>query len=146
MPRIVIREVNIGDTLVKQAVASLIADVFDKDTLTHPYVPQPGHWWIAFDGKTAAAFAGIRASSRDAGYGYLCLAGVLPEYRGLGLQQRLIKTRCRKAKSLGWTHVVTEVISDNPHSMANLIRCGFKPYTPTVLWGDPAAVYWRKQL
>ena len=78
--------------------------------------------------------------------GYMCLAGVLPAYRGQGLQKRLIKARVKKARRLGWTYLLTETILDNSHSQANLIDCGFRPYNPAKPWGDPSAVYWRRKL
>ena len=142
-----IREVNIKDPLIQQAIVSLTLDTFAKNELTGPYEPSTaGHWWVAFDGKLAVGYAGIQPSSRYADCGYLCLSGVLPSHRGMGLQKRFIKKRIERARSLKWQAVFTETICTNSPSMASLIRCGFKPYTPAVPWGDPYAVYWRKQL
>jgi GNAT superfamily N-acetyltransferase len=142
-----IREVNITDPLVQQAIASLSNDTFSKEELVGDRRPDPiGHWWVAFDGPVAVAFAGMVPSLRFAAAGYMCLAGVLPAYRGKGLQKRLIKKRIDKAKALGWKAVFTETICTTVPSIASLIGCGFKPYAPAVPWGHSTAIYWRKQL
>ena len=145
---VTLRRVDITDPLVRAALASLIADTFEAGSFAGGvYKVEPtGVWWIGFDGKQAVAFAGMRPSVRWEKVGYLCLAGVLPSHRGQGLQKRMIKARVAHARALKWQAVLTETIFDNPHSMTNLIDCGFRPYAPAIPWGDKSAVYWRRFL
>jgi GNAT superfamily N-acetyltransferase len=79
------------------------------------------------------------------GTGYLCRAGVLESHRGRGLQKRLIRVRERKARKLGWTHVVTDTY-ENPASANSLIKCGFRSYLPRNPWGAKGVAYWIKRL
>lgn len=104
-----------------------------------------GHWWIAYDGTRPVAFCGLRGVGDPVYAGYLCRAGVIPEYRGRGIQKRLIRVRERKAKALGWPEVISDT-NLNPASANSLIACGFRTYTPEEPWGFETATYWRKPL
>lgn len=145
MNRVVVREVDLSDVLIREIIVSLIYDCFAPDTLQKNYRPK-GMWWLGFDGKHAVAFAGMSPSVQWMDTGYMTLSGVLAAYRGRGLQKRLIQRRIEKAKQLKWKTVVTETIHDNAPSMNNLIACGFRPYTPKKPWGNEGAVYWRKHI
>lgn len=104
-----------------------------------------GWWWIAYDSQLPIGFCGMYLSSNWANTGYLCRAGILPEYRGKGLQKRLIRVRERKARKLGWTHLVTDTYN-NPASANNLISCGYRNYLPRTPWGADGVNYWIKRL
>lgn len=107
-----------------------------------------GLWWVVEDTATGllAGFGGMYLKHQDdALTGYLCLAGVLPEYRGQGLQRRLIQARLRKARHLGLYRVVTDTIPDNPASINSLVSCGFRAFSPAVPWKVPGAVYWERR-
>ena len=54
------------------------------------------------------AFAGMTGSIRWVDCMYLCRSGVVPEYRGRGLQQRLILAREAQARRLGMNWLITE--------------------------------------
>jgi GNAT superfamily N-acetyltransferase len=73
------------------------------------------------------------------------MAGVHEEYRGRGLQKRLIRARVRHAKRIGWKYAITYTI-DNPPSENSLIGCGFKRYAPADPYVKGTANYWRKLL
>lgn len=134
----------VGDSPSQQALlAWLQLEALPYDT---PADTTRGHWWVAYEGDHPAGFAGLYESSSDVGTGYLCRAGVLPAFRGRGLQRKLIATRERKAKSLGLTALCTDTIPGNPASSNNLIACGFRMYTPAYDWAGPDACYWRKTL
>jgi GNAT superfamily N-acetyltransferase len=109
------------------------------------YIPSKGHWWIARAGKHLAGFAGIQQSHKWFDTGYLCRAGVLPEFRGQGLQKRLIRVRLAAARRLGWKWVVTDT-RQNPASANSLIDCGFRMFTPSDPWSFKDACYWRIRL
>lgn len=101
-----------------------------------------GFWWIAWDGAAPVAFAGLTATGDT---GYLCRAGVIPDYRGKGLQRRLIRVRVNKARRLGLAWLVTDTYR-NPVSSNNLIDAGFRMFTPIEPWAADDAVHWRLHL
>lgn len=51
---------------------------------------------------------------------------VLPEYRGNGLQKKLINFLENRAKEKGITNIVAEVTFGNEHSLNNLKELGYK--------------------
>jgi predicted GNAT family acetyltransferase len=105
-----------------------------------------GTVWIALveQGKLCA-YAGIKALGSDVWY--LNRAGVKRQYRGKGLQCRLIKARLKLAKRMGAKLAITYTILGNADSSNNLIRCGFKIYEPQYAWaGKTQSIYWRKEL
>lgn len=110
-----------------------------------PYNELHGDWWIAYD-PMPVAFAGLQASVRTEGAGYLCRAGVLAHARGRGLQRKLIKVRVREAQAKGWVQLFSDTDPVNAHSMNNLIECGFRAFRPSVMWSSCGAewCYWRK--
>lgn len=110
-----------------------------------PFTPKEGQWWILWDGPIVAAFCGIRASAWWNDCGYLSRAGVLPQYRGKGIQKKLIRLRCAYAKKQGWSWVVTDT-RDNPASSNSLIACGFRMYRPSNPWSFKDACYWRRKI
>jgi len=112
-----------------------------------PEATQNGWWWLAVnkDGQEVG-FAGMRPSDRWQQTMYLCRAGVLPEYRGQGIQKRLIRARLAKARALGNTHAITDCTTENPASARSLIAAGFRPYWPQVPWGLSHSIYWIRKL
>src|SRR5690606_28382075 len=62
---------------------------------------------------------------------YIAGAATLPEFRGHGAQQLLLRERCRIALDQGCKVMVAETgapHSDDPqHSYHNLLRAGFRP-------------------
>lgn len=106
-------------------------------------------WWIARDKKNRPiAYSGLRKCLQpyNKGYGYLCRAGVLPKFRGNGIQKTMIHARVKYAKFLGLKAVVTYVAPDNLASANSLIGCGFKLYHPVYRWGGKDCFYFRRVL
>lgn len=103
-----------------------------------------GAWWIATAGEEEAGYCGVRHTA-SVGVGYLCRAGVLPKFRGAGLQKLFIRRRLAHAKAQGWTYVVTDT-NDNPASANSLIACDFRLYRPESPWSFDTSLYWRKHL
>lgn len=72
-----------------------------------------------------------------AAHGFLCAPHTLrfgyvhPNFRGHGLQQRLIQVRVLQARSLGLPRVDAWVLPQNLPSQRNLAACGFKPTRET---------------
>ena len=104
-----------------------------------------GHWWLAYDDDEPIAFAGLVKSTIGPDTGYLKRVGVLPPYRGAGLQRRFIRVREQRARREGWTTIVTDT-TDNLPSANSLIRAGYKLFQPTTPWAFSSSLYWRKQL
>lgn len=144
--RFTIRKADTSDVIVRAAIHTLFDDTFAKGEWSGKPSVSSGHWWIAHHNGDAAAFAGMVPSSLAPLRGYFKAAGVLPKYRGHGLQKRLIQKRLDHARKLGWTSVVTETLNYNAASANSLIRCGFRVWLPDEPWGSPYAVYWKREL
>lgn len=145
--KITVRRVDIADHLVREVIATLFKDTFTKD---NPWCgkirPTRGDWWLALVNSKEVGFAGMVPSQRVKSAGYLCASGVLPGYRGNGIQKRLLRARIAQARKYGWTELRTETINNNPASANALIACGFRCFIPEKVWGSPYAVYWRKAI
>lgn len=102
-------------------------------------------WWVAYDGDRPVGFAGSKVSDVWLDTVYLCRAAVEVDYRGQGLQKRLIRTRLKFARKHGirWAFTDTRL---NPASANSLISCGFKMYEPVNPWGFQNTCYWRRKL
>ena len=111
-----------------------------KDTWT-----PDGEYWGVFDDTRLVAFAGLKTSCLFETTVYLHCAWTLPEYRGLGLQKRLIRTRLRWAKSHKFTHAHTYTLLNNVASANALISCGFKRYWCDEPWAGRVD-YWKRKL
>lgn len=102
------------------------------------------YWWFAYDGDKPVAYAGtIYFPNNNA---FLSRAGVLPGWRGMGLHRRLVRARERAAKARGYTRTVTYTSPENVVSSNNLIRFGYKLYTPPYKWGLVNGLYWERVL
>jgi GNAT superfamily N-acetyltransferase len=101
-------------------------------------------WFLVFNKAEPAAFCAL--SPRPDGTGWMSRAGVLPRFRGQGLQARMISHREVVAQAHGFATVVTNINRDNPHSMNNFIDAGYRPFWPAEPWDDERATYWRKVL
>ena len=116
---------------------------------TFPHDREPawsaGAWWLAFDGEDAVAFAGVQPSKQFSDCGYLVRAGVLPAWRGRGLQRDLIRVRERYARRQGWAWLITATHHNLP-SANSLIACGYRLYEPSTPWLASGSLYWRKRL
>lgn len=136
-----VKDVSVARTA--RVLADLHARTFS------PTVPFPGvwpaYWWVVYDGKKPAAFAFMCGSDRYADTGYFGRVGVLPEYRGRGLQRRLMRAAERKARALGWIAMVSDT-RNKPYSAANFKALGYEQFTPENPWDFPCAIYWRKEL
>lgn len=110
-----------------------------------PMEVSDGFWWVAKVNGVECGFAALVPSSRWSDCGYMARAGVLPLYRGRGIQKKLILARVQKARRLGWRWLISDT-TDNPASSNSLISCGFKLYKPMNPWSFKSALYWRRQI
>jgi len=104
-------------------------------------------WWVAYYEGESIAVAAMRVIDDMA---WFSTCGVLPDYRGHGLQKKLIKKRLDYAKKLGVKEVYTYTVNGNHASANSLISCGFKHCTPPeeasgqYVGDDIDLIYWRK--
>lgn len=138
----VVREVDGADEDVAE-------DLFSLHQITFRGVEVPdfeqGHWWLAYhDFKTPVGFAGIVKVPHE-NLGYLKRAGVIPSFRGQGLQRRFIRVREIRARKNGWARVVTDTTS-NVASANSLIGAGYRLYSPAHPWAFNNSLYWYKDL
>lgn len=108
-------------------------------------VDNTSDWWLAYVDDDIAGYASLSPSTSREYAGYLSHCGVKQEYRGMGLQRKLIRARIAQGKRYNWRTLVTDT-TDNPKSANNLIACGFKLYTPKRPWGQVHTNYWRMSL
>lgn len=109
------------------------------------YTETKAWYWVGYYHQTPVAFCALAPSIRWNDCVYLARAGVVPEFRGHGLQKRMIELRERWARKNGYRWAVTDT-TDNPASSNSLIARGYRLYEPTVAWGPTRAIYWRKKL
>lgn len=107
---------------------------------------EAGDWWLVYADDVAVGFAGIRDATTEPEASFLCLAGVVPEHRGRGLQRRLIHARVQRARQLGKRAALSWVADWNVRSANNLVAAGFRLYWPAQRFGDKETVYFRKEL
>lgn len=102
-------------------------------------------WWIGVEKGVDVCFCAVKPYEEMA---YLTRAGVMPNYRGKGFQFRMVKKRLEWIKKEGIPLAVTDVVYWNTASHNNLIKAGFKTFTPKDPWnGDSwACVYWMKEI
>jgi GNAT superfamily N-acetyltransferase len=120
-----------------------------------PPILAAAQWIIGWDGETPAAYCAWKTVDHDGvSVGFHYRGGVLPEYRGHGLQRRMLHLRELRMREQGLTAAVTYTDADGAASMRSLIAEGYRPYVPTPAttlsgWGRLGRVgfvHWRKGL
>jgi GNAT superfamily N-acetyltransferase len=107
--------------------------------------PAEGYWWLVKKGSQPAAFLGLTPVDDCPNWGYVARVGVLPEFRGKGIQKHLMRVAERKARAVGLTRLISTTLN-NPPSANSFIACGYKTYTPEGPWGYTGTIYWFKDL
>ena len=104
------------------------------------------YWWTIRDGEHTVGFASMQLSEgqHEDTIGLFTRVGVLPEWRGRGIQSKLIQSRITYAKRNSCTRCCTYTI-ENPASDNSLITCGFRRYDPEDPYAGPAT-YWQLTL
>lgn len=133
---------NLADRVKADAVVKLHKLCFPVDKVLEPI---SGYWWIVLYQGEIVGFCAMRQSKRWSDCGYLWRAAVHPDHRGRGLQKRMIKAREKKAREIGWEHMISDT-NQNPQSANNLIKSGYKMYDPTWPYGIDSTCYWTKKL
>ena len=102
--------------------------------------------WIAKVGGDIAGYALARVAGHVPNALYMSRCGVLPQYRGIGLQQLMIAARMEFAREDGYQDVITDTQPMNIPSCNNLIAQGFALYEPQTLTCDPVTLFWVKSV
>ena len=138
-----IREVDGND----DEIADTLADIHRLTFFESAIIPEfgQGHWWLAYHGRLAVAFAGMVPSTRAHNAGYFCRVGVIRSHCGNALQLRLMRATECKARRRGWCCIVSDT-TDNLISANNFIKAGYRIYQPEFPWGWPNTLYWQKSL
>jgi GNAT superfamily N-acetyltransferase len=95
-------------------------------------------WWVIVDKGKIVAYCGCLYSER------VCIfvrAWVYQDYRGNGLQSKMIRARLKAAA--GCKMAITYTTSDNVHSANNLIRNKFLLYDPIYAYAGRDKLYFR---
>lgn len=90
-------------------------------------------WWVIEKDMQIIAYCGCLYRDN------VCIfnrAWVSPEYRRNGIQNRMIKKRIKSAKEKGIHSIITYTTSDNITSANNLIKNGFRLYSPAYRYAD----------
>jgi GNAT superfamily N-acetyltransferase len=141
-----LREVDASDDEIAEIIRGFNRETPDFPELTDSELDGfHCYWWLAYLDKEPVGFAGMVPSQRYANTGYLKRAGVTAEHRGRGLQLRFFKARERKAKAIGWTHIVSES-TNTVFSANNFIRAGYRLFEPEIRWAFESSMYWKKTL
>jgi len=120
-----------------------------------PPVIAGAQWFIGWDGQEPAAYCAWKPVDHDdVSVGFHYRAGVLPTWRGHGLQRQMIRLRERRMRDSGLSRAVTYTDADAAASMSNLIAEGYRPYVPSPTTtlsglgrlGRVGFVHWRKNL
>ena len=141
-----LERITIRKTKNSKAIRALEARCFPED---EPYDIAGAIWWLVKVGDFPIGYAGLKPLPYEKDVGFLCRAGILSNYRGQGLQRKLIKLRIKEAQKLGLKQLVTYTTTDNYASITNLLNQGFRFYSPENPWAGKEAktvMYFYKHL
>lgn len=114
---------------IRQSEDLLTIKKLHKKTLPSDEFPSEySNSWIAYDKKKPIGFCTISLVDKETLF--LSRAGILSDYKGLGLHKRLINVRVRWAKKLGYKKLITYVHPHNIISLRNLLGSKFEVYIP----------------
>lgn len=123
---------------------SLHDDIFGD---TAPQVDTTyGHWWIVYDEAEPVGFCGMVQSTLAPDIGYLKRSGIMPKYRGQGMQLRFLRVREAQARRNGWSAVISDTAYHNIHSSNNLAKAGYRMFEPPLRWAFSHGLYWIKDI
>ena len=97
------------------------------------------YWLVWHKGKRV----GYCATKAFDDFIFMARSAVLSEYRGNGLQKRMLAIREKYHKS---GLFLTYTRRSNAVSINNLIGCGYRAYWPEWRYGGREMVYWSKEV
>lgn len=141
------RRIGIGPMVsVRKTYDVGLVKLLQKEILPDDYFnhQEENQYWIAYYGEEVAGFCVAKNIKR--GIVFLSLSGVLPEFRGKGIQTRMIKVRLWWARKIKANYAITYTMKDNFASSNNLIKCDFALYDPEYAWVGREMLYWIKKI
>jgi GNAT superfamily N-acetyltransferase len=141
-PKPRITAVNGLDPKIRHMLLWLQLSTLPADPLVESGV---GYWWVAYEGCLPIAFLGVLPLESCPKTGYVSRVGVMPDFRGHGLQKRLLAVCERKAKAIGWEQLISSTYR-NPPSANSFVARKYRTYEPQVRWGAEDTIYWIKRL
>lgn len=133
--------VQIRRTYDDELIDSLHERIFPSDEA-------PRQWdaaWIAYEDDSPVGFATVKVADEGSS-AFLQRAGVSSSARGAGLQRRLIRVREQWARRQGIKAMLTYTTYENHASISNLLKSGYRFYTPAWHWAGPDVHYYQKRL
>jgi GNAT superfamily N-acetyltransferase len=135
-----------------EQILRMDAICFPVDT---PAIIAGANWFIGWDDTAASCYCAwktVAHAGMPVGFHYR--AGVLPGYRGHGLQRQMLHLREAAMRQEGLRKAVTYTDADAAASMRNLVAEGYLPYAPTPAttlsglgrMGRVGFVHWEKNL
>lgn len=103
------------------------------------------YWLLKHDGKDVG-FCSLNPIKWEPKGCFLSRAGILRGHQKAGLQRRMISTRTKYAKKMGFEWAVTYTMIDNHPSIVNLLKSGFRFYRPASPWAGINTLYYIKLL
>lgn len=101
-------------------------------------------WFVAYDDDDKImGYAGIQFNWLDMVDIYISPCFIFPEYRGKGLQRKLLEVREIWAKKNGYTVLTSCAEPDNIYSINNLLAMGYKE---TVRYEESKQIWYEKKL
>lgn len=125
-------------------IAPMDREIFPIDRKVPIKSLDVAYWLVRVDGVPAGFAAAKYLPTHQ--MVYLMRAGVLPDFRGRGIHDRLISVRLRWARRLGAEAVITYTLVENVNSSNNLFDKGFRLYRPETTWAGELANYWMLEL
>lgn len=105
------------------------------------------HLWLAWEGDQPVGFASVEEFQEEGlTYSYFAGCGVIPHFRGQGIQKRLIRARLAWGTRRGHNKALSYTMHWNAKSINSLIKCGFKSYEPLEAYAGEELIYWFKSL
>lgn len=104
-----------------------------------------GYWWIGYYCNLPVAYVGMLTVESWPKAGYIARVGVMSDYRGQGLQKRLLAICERKARAIGWKHLISTTYC-NPASANSFVARQYRIYEPQIRWGAEETIYWIKKI
>lgn len=125
-----------------------IDEIKELHTLALPgdlWVGDEHTFWLAREGRKPVGFCSA-IYRPERGYVFLSRSAVMLAARGQGLQRRMIRTRVAWAKRQGAREAITYTSLKNYESFVNLVKCGFRFYTPSVTYAGDEVHYLKREL
>lgn len=103
-------------------------------------------WWIVKQQNIIVAYISLEYNKPNKNYVYLARSFVLPQYRGLGIHKRLIKTATMWARRNKYKTIWSSINVWNYASGNSLISCGFKLCKPITDEWTEQLLFFQKAL